>query len=386
MIRLLGDEVVGGIVSGFGSIIGSAINARSQERQNKANLKAQQEENERSRQFTEDMYNKYESPAAQRQQMLEAGLNPMGAISPQSVGSASTSALPPGQAPEFGSAVQQGIQAFFDAGTTIRAQRLQDQEIQAKKLENWKTAFENGNAQALFEAQLANIRAQTAFTRQQKRVKRQEEKALILEYKKAKEAFEAGINEYVDESNESQARTANFAAQTAATSDANKRAQELHSLNKQLLNHQISSAEYISNMQKNESEFSDIKAQIRADLDVDFDNLPQWLQADCLAIINCERNLRNLSVGEPGSDSWFQRNKALRELSRLKVDFQDALERYGFISEYDYSYSNRKSEDTKSANNVNQSTWDREEQQRDFDNHMKKLQVITNIANALLGS
>ncbi len=198
--------IIGGIVSGIGSMIGSGINARAQKQINKDNIKAQQKENQLNREFTEDMYNKYESPVAQRQQMLEAGVNPMGAIAPQSVGSASTSALPPGQAPQFGSAIQDGIQAFFDAGSTILAQGLQKQEIKQKELENWRLAFENGNAEELYEAQLKALKEQTAYTRAQKRAKNQEIKNLKFTYLKAKEAYEKGHNEFIDAGEESDAR------------------------------------------------------------------------------------------------------------------------------------------------------------------------------------
>ena len=78
-------------------------NMVSQVGNNLSNRYAQIAENEKNRDWQERIYKQYESPQAQAQQMAAAGLNPyaQGAVSSQQVGSASTSALPPGVAPNF---------------------------------------------------------------------------------------------------------------------------------------------------------------------------------------------------------------------------------------------------------------------------------------------
>ena len=95
----------------------SAIYAKNQQ-------KRQMEENQRNRDWQEEMYNKYQSPAAQALQMQKAGLNPAGNVSSQSVGSASTSALPTSSLPGIGAGMMQGAQLAL----SLRQAKLEERK------------------------------------------------------------------------------------------------------------------------------------------------------------------------------------------------------------------------------------------------------------------
>lgn len=95
----------------------SAIYAKNQQ-------KRQMEENKRNRDWQEEMYNKYQSPAAQALQMQKAGLNPAGNVSSQSVGSASTSPLPTSSLPGIGAGMMQGAQLAI----SLRQAKLEERK------------------------------------------------------------------------------------------------------------------------------------------------------------------------------------------------------------------------------------------------------------------
>lgn len=101
-----GGTALGALVGGFMDMANLGISALIAKRQ----AKRQMEENQRNRDWQEQMYQKYESPTAQAQQMRAAGLNPAGGVSTQSVGSASTSALPTSSPPSIGAGIAQGAQ------------------------------------------------------------------------------------------------------------------------------------------------------------------------------------------------------------------------------------------------------------------------------------
>lgn len=199
----LSPLLIGSIIGGLVSLIGHGINAWSTKKTNQDNLDAVAKENQKAREFEEQMYNKYESVPAQAQQMREAGLNPIQAVSPQAIGHASTSAPPPAQAPQFGNALIESFPAFLEAGTTLRQQRIQRQEEIDRELENWRKAFDNGNAEEQFELQKQEILSRTALTRADKRKRDKEIDQLELTYRMAKEAYDNGANPYQDSHNES---------------------------------------------------------------------------------------------------------------------------------------------------------------------------------------
>lgn len=114
-----------GAAANFGSTI---LTNRSNESINKRNLDWQSAENEKSRQWSEKMVNEqnlYNTPSAQKQRMLDAGLNPWladsGATSTPAASSApaqtshSAPAALPMQVPQLGSDVLNGLQVALNS-------------------------------------------------------------------------------------------------------------------------------------------------------------------------------------------------------------------------------------------------------------------------------
>lgn len=89
--RCVATEVVAAGISAAGSIIGAGATAVGQANLNKKNRKFAEEQSEKQREWSEKMYheqnawnyemwnaeNEYNSPAAQKQRLLDAGLNPL---------------------------------------------------------------------------------------------------------------------------------------------------------------------------------------------------------------------------------------------------------------------------------------------------------------------
>lgn len=115
-----GGTLLGALAGGLMDMANNGISAIYAKRQQKR----QMEENQRNRDWQEEMYNKYQSPAAQALQMQKAGLNPAGNVSSQSVGSASTSALPTSSLPGIGAGMMQGSQLAL----SLRQAKLEERK------------------------------------------------------------------------------------------------------------------------------------------------------------------------------------------------------------------------------------------------------------------
>ena len=125
-------QLASGFVQAGVNMAGQAINARAQREENQKNRDFQMLENMRSRQWQEQMYNKYQSPEAQVQQRIQAGLNPYadGSVTSQSVGSASTHSLPAGIAPTFGNALTEGAAAMLSGMNSYAQRKLQKEQAE----------------------------------------------------------------------------------------------------------------------------------------------------------------------------------------------------------------------------------------------------------------
>ena len=225
------------LTGGGSGLAGSIVNGITQLIQGKKNRQAQQAENAKDRAFNaeqaqanrlwqEKMYNLNESPAAQAQARAQAGLNPTDGISSQSVGSGSTasassSSLPPAQAPNFGDAISQLpfiTQQYRQAKAQTQALQLDNdlkvQQYEANALDNYRKAFENGNLEEVYKREMRLIDAQTDDYIAGAKLKDINRKSLEIAYANAKEAFDDGINPIADEHNESTLRQDLMSAQT----------------------------------------------------------------------------------------------------------------------------------------------------------------------------
>lgn len=127
-----GGGIIGSAISTIGGLIDNIFNRRAERRAQEAQIK----ENEKNRQWQEQMWLEHESPQAQAQAMKEAGLNPAGNVSSQSVGSASTSSLPVSGPSTVGASIAQGADFF------LRSRQL---ESAIKKTEAETKAIDNSN-------------------------------------------------------------------------------------------------------------------------------------------------------------------------------------------------------------------------------------------------
>lgn len=135
-------NVVGSLISAASNVFSGAAQRKHEKEQQAQALKAQKEENEVNRQWQERMWEEHESPQAQVQDMKAAGLNPVGNVGSQSVGSASTSSLPtpsPSQAPQFiaraGEAIANGFHAY-------RAMKLEQDKATHQVNMDWKKSIQ----------------------------------------------------------------------------------------------------------------------------------------------------------------------------------------------------------------------------------------------------
>lgn len=223
---------LGGLFAGIGNIVGSSINAKAQKKINQQNLEAQIQENQKNRDWQEKMYTQYESPQAQAQQMQSAGINPylQGNVSTQSVGTASTSALPQAQATDIGSGIAAGIASLGELPTAIEQfkqlktktksdeQLLEKQslEIQSMQYDLYMKSIDAGDYETAHQIKMDTLRESYEFQKASRREKQQlvanaeqAHKLLVEQTRSQKmdndmleDAIGSGVNTYVDSHNE----------------------------------------------------------------------------------------------------------------------------------------------------------------------------------------
>ena len=180
---------IGGIFAGLGNVVGSVVNSEAQKEMNEKNLQAQIKENQKNRDWQEKMYNQYESPQAQAQQMQSTGINPylQGNVSTQSVGTASTSALPQGQTPDIGSGIAAGIASLGELPTAIEQfkqlktktksdeQLLEKQslEIQSMQYDLYMKSIDAGDYETAHQIKMDTLRESYEFQKASRREKQQ---------------------------------------------------------------------------------------------------------------------------------------------------------------------------------------------------------------------
>ena len=122
------------------------------------NQGAQRRENEKNRDWQERMYNKYSSPQAQVSQRMAAGLNPYVGVENQSVGSASTSALPsigPVNPQDIGRYALEVRGAKADIENTQADTNLKQEQARSAWFDNIIKQLDAENYQAIIDAELA---------------------------------------------------------------------------------------------------------------------------------------------------------------------------------------------------------------------------------------
>lgn len=205
---------LGAILGGVASVIGSAINSKQQDRRQAEALKAQQEENQKNRDWQERMWQEHESPQAQVQNMRAAGLNPMGQVSSQSVGSASTASLPTPQPSTIGDGIAQAGQLVASGLQARKALQLQrDQFNQQVTEQNRRFLLDLKTAELTAEEKRAMINAKLEEIEGMKI----DNETKRINKKMLEDFADAGGNTYKDESASTQASTALTQAQKEFT-------------------------------------------------------------------------------------------------------------------------------------------------------------------------
>lgn len=181
------DALFGGIAAGLGSVVGGIFGGKSnkdaQASANETNLQIAQMNNEfnermlekqiaynrenqaTQNQWSEDMYNKYNSPEAQVEQMKSAGLNPytngVGSIGSNQTSAQAGSINPPTATPVqvhpetgMGDALQNASSMLLQLPRIVA-------ETEGQKLDNVGKQIENDFKVAQFQADLNNLVANT---------------------------------------------------------------------------------------------------------------------------------------------------------------------------------------------------------------------------------
>lgn len=220
---------IGGIFAGLGNVVGSVVNSEATKEMNEKNLRAQIVENQKNRDWQEKMYNKYQSPQAQAQQMQSAGINPylQGNVSTQSVGSSSTASLPQGQSPDIGSGIAAGIASLGELPTAVEhfkqlktktksdEKQLEKQslEIQSMQYDLYMKSIDAGDYETAHQIKMDTLRESYEFQKASRREKlqlvanaEQAHRLLVEQTRRAKldndmfeDAVGDGVNSYKDD-------------------------------------------------------------------------------------------------------------------------------------------------------------------------------------------
>lgn len=183
--------------------INNATNAIAAANTTRADRKFAREEAKKTRDWQEQIYQKYQSPQAQVNQLKAAGINPyLDGVETRSVGSGATASAPASHVPDYGS-IGNSIMDALNAKRMLSEIESIDENTRSTYLDNVKKLFENGNLQEVYEYQIAELKADLKTKRLTHSEFEVRVKALNLAYEQAKEAADAGINPHVDAHNES---------------------------------------------------------------------------------------------------------------------------------------------------------------------------------------
>lgn len=143
---------IGGIAGGAMNLIGGLLNQRAQRKENEKARQYQTAEREAQNQWNLDMWNKqneYNTPQAQMQRMLEAGINPAaaaqgisgsnqsaGSVQGASNGGAPNNSLPDNGLGRLGDAIGNSVNSALNAQTLAQGIQKQAVEIRKQEIEN----------------------------------------------------------------------------------------------------------------------------------------------------------------------------------------------------------------------------------------------------------
>lgn len=263
------------LISGGASLLGGAIDAISDSIHHKQDLKMQREENQKNRDHAEMMYKKYESPQAQAAQLSAAGLNPaaQGAVSTQSVGSASTSSLPTSQPSTFGSSIAQGAAEAVNGYVQRKQfQKQLDATILSDVRKNFLEWAKLGLDRQDKEKQWQVLKAELDL----KGLSKKYQEMLNEEFK---QFLDSGGNRFIDDSNVKFTQMVDNIISTYTKSMDESRKADLHKYEKefaQLRNHNLNDIIYDHTIK-----------EIGHRMGIDIDSTPDYLRGFTTYAILC---------------------------------------------------------------------------------------------------
>lgn len=198
---------IAGIIAGGATLAAGGAQIAANSNMNRKNRAWQSKEAEKTRNWQELMYSRYQSPQAQADQMAAAGINPYSHTeSPSSVGSGSSATLPSQYPLDLSSPVAGAVEQINN--TIMQREQIKQmrQQTESIYLDNIRKAFDNGNAAEVYKKQMeileSELRAK-ALTEQEFKIRVD---MLQLEYDQRKSAADNGVNPFEDAHAESVAR------------------------------------------------------------------------------------------------------------------------------------------------------------------------------------
>ena len=211
------------IILGIFALIGSiAFAARDRQDQKKANQEVMDfnaEEAEKSRDWQEEQYKKYESVASQMQQRQQAGLNPHEGITSMSVGSGSTASTSANQISPLSKTDFSLFSQIPGMSTQVKQTKLQNKLIgeqiegvkldnEAKIMENIKLAIEADDYASYYSLVKEGLAKGNQLTDEQIKKAYEEARKAKEDADQFEEFGDNGGNTYTDSSNLSASQTA----------------------------------------------------------------------------------------------------------------------------------------------------------------------------------
>ena len=209
------------IILGIFALIGSiAFAARDRQDQKKANQEVMDfnaEEAEKSRDWQEEQYKKYESVAAQMQQRQQAGLNPNEGISSMSVGSGSTASTSANQISPLSKTDFSLFSQIPGMSTQVQQTKLQNKLLgeqtlgvkldnEAKRMQNAKLAIETNDYPSYYSLMKEGLVKGNQLTDEQIKKAFDEARMAHVKANEAEDAYNAGVNQIVDGHNLTEAQ------------------------------------------------------------------------------------------------------------------------------------------------------------------------------------
>lgn len=271
------------IVSILAALLGTLISTGAQSDANKKVMDFNAEEAEKNRQWQEEQYKKYESPAAQMQQRQQAGLTPFENISSMSVGSGATASSSANASMPYDFSLFSQMPGMIQQAKQTKLQnKLLEKQIEGealnnetKTLENIKLAVEANDYASYYSLVKESMTKGNALTDAQILESFEKARAQTLDNDMASKYVDEGGNVYTDEHNESVARVAKIMNDIKNDNIRVKNETALNNLQMSLMK---SKGEFDLKILKNDAQYSENISQINKLFDVDYYALPDYLK------------------------------------------------------------------------------------------------------------